>query len=40
MVNMAEDKQLRRQNRRLGMILVMSLAVLYLIAIMGVIFLN
>jgi Tfp pilus assembly protein PilX len=40
MVNRAEDRDLRRQNRRLGMMLVMSLAVLYIIAIVGVIFLN
>jgi hypothetical protein len=40
MVRRAEDQDLRRQNRRLGLILVTLLAVLYIIAIVGVIVLN
>ena len=40
MVKQAEDHDLRRQNRRLGLILVTLLAVLYVVAIVGVIVLN
>jgi hypothetical protein len=40
MVNVAEPTDLRRQNRRLGLILVILLAVLYIVAVVGVIFLN
>jgi hypothetical protein len=34
------DRQLRRQNRRVGLIIVTALIVLYLIAIVGVLVLN
>jgi len=34
------DGELRQQNRRLGLILVASLVLLYLIAIVGVLVLN
>ena len=40
MVKRGEDQGLRRQNRRLGLILVILLAVLYMVAIVGVIVLN
>jgi len=37
---MVSDQKLRQQNRRLGFILIASLAVLYLVAIVGVLVLN
>jgi len=37
---MISDRQLRQQNRRLGLILIASLVLLYLIAIVGVLVLN
>jgi hypothetical protein len=40
MFRRAEDQHLERQNRRLGLILVTLLAVLYIVAIVGVIALN
>jgi hypothetical protein len=37
---MISDRELRQQNRRLGLILIASLVLLYLIAIVGVLVLN
>jgi hypothetical protein len=37
---MRRDRDIRRQNRRLGLIIVASLIALYLLAIIGVVVLN
>jgi hypothetical protein len=37
---MVSDRDVRQQNRRLGLIIVASIALLYLIAIVGVLVLN
>jgi hypothetical protein len=37
---MISDRELRQQNRRLGLIIVAALVLLYLIAIVGVLVLN
>ena len=38
--NMLSERNVRQQNRRLGLIIVASLVVLYIIAIVGVVVLN
>ena len=40
MPGIPERKDVRRQNRRVGMILVASLIALYIVAVIGVIVLN
>ena len=39
-LNMLSERDVRQQNRRLGLIIVASLVVLYIIAIVGVVVLN
>jgi hypothetical protein len=39
-LNMLSERNVRQQNRRLGLIIVASLVVLYIIAIVGVVVLN
>jgi len=39
-LNMLSEREVRQQNRRLGLIIVASLVVLYIIAIVGVVVLN
>jgi hypothetical protein len=39
-LNMLSERDIRQQNRRLGLIIVASLVVLYIIAIVGVVVLN
>lgn len=38
--NLAQEKHVRHQNRRLGAILISTLVVLYIVAIVGIIVLN
>jgi hypothetical protein len=40
MKHMVSDREIRQQNRRVGFIIVALLALLYLIAIVGVLVLN
>jgi hypothetical protein len=40
MKHMVSDRDIRQQNRRVGLIIVALLALLYLIAIVGVLVLN
>ena len=40
MKHMVSDREIRQQNRRVGLIIVALLALLYLIAIVGVLVLN
>jgi type II secretory pathway pseudopilin PulG len=39
-LNMLSERDVRQQNRRLGLTIVASLVVLYIIAIVGVVVLN
>jgi hypothetical protein len=39
-INMVRDRDVRQQNRRVGLIIVAGLVLLYLIAIVGVLVLN
>jgi hypothetical protein len=40
MAEMTQPKDVRRRNRRLGLLLISLLAVLYLVAVVGVLVLN
>lgn len=40
MAEMTQQKEVRRRNRRLGLLLISLLAVLYLVAVVGVLVLN